>query len=166
MAVLIGIEKETMKFSTMISDACYNRIYNDQVTSIEFVFVAHCANDLLMIPFTSESFHKWHLGTFAVVLDILSVLVVYYVFNKLKEINLEYQEIMDNNIIKMSKFAIRINDLLLDKTTQDARILKMKVWLHFSKILEPFASEENTMEVADVQISNPNANKFFLLMKM
>ena len=73
---------------------------------------------------------------------------------------------MDNNIIKMSKFAIRINELKLDKTTQDARILKMKVWLHFSKILEPFASEENSMEVADVQISNPNATKFFLLMKM
>ena len=42
---------------------------------------------------------------------------MYYIFNKLKDLNNEYQEIMDNNIIKTSKFTIRINDVILDKTT-------------------------------------------------
>ena len=50
---------------------------------------------------------------------------------------------MDNNIIKMSKFAIRINNLKLDKTTQDPRMLKMKLWLHFTKILKRFVTEDN-----------------------
>lgn len=70
--------------------------------------------------------------------DIISILIVYYIFNKLKDINLEYQEIMDNNIIKMSRFAIRINNVRLDKTMQDSRILKMKTWLHFQKMLQPY----------------------------
>jgi len=57
------------------------------------------------------------MATFAVVTDMVSIIIIFYTFNKLKEINMEYQEIMDNNIIKMSRFAIRINDILLDKTT-------------------------------------------------
>ena len=53
----------------------------------------------------------------AVILDILSIVMVYYICNKLNDINLEYTEIMDNNIVKMSKFAIRLNNVKLDKTT-------------------------------------------------
>lgn len=87
--------------------------------------------------------HIHNLGTIAVITDILSIILSYYIFNKLKLINKEYQEIMDNNIIKMSKFAIRINNLKLDKTTQDPRMLKMKLWLHFTKILKRFVTEDN-----------------------
>lgn len=124
-------------------------------------------NDFVYMPFDeSVFFHKEHMATFAVVTDMVGIIIIFYTFNKLKEINMEYQEIMDNNIIKMSRFAIRINDVLLDKTTQDPRILKMKIWLHFTKVLEPYRNDENEMEVADVQISNPNATKYFLLTKM
>ena len=59
----------------------------------------------------------------------------------------------------MSDFGIRINNILLDKTTQDKRILKMNLWLHFTNILEAHRSEDNTMEVADVQISDPESQK-------
>jgi len=38
---------------------------------------------------------------------------------------------MDANLVKMSSFTVQINDLKLDKTIQDTRILKMKLWLHF-----------------------------------
>ena len=97
---------------------------------------------------------------------MLGVIVLYYIFNKLKDINNEYQEIMDNNIIKVSKFTIRVNDVILDKTTQDPRILKMKIWLHFTKLLEAYKTEANSMEVADVQLSNSTMPKYFLLVKM
>ena len=131
------------------------------------IFVINCVNDYIYLPHSEHYlFHKWHLGTFAVVTDIIGILVVYYVFNKLKEINLDYQQIMDNNIIKMSDFGIRINNILLDKTTQDKRILKMKLWLHFTNILEAHRSEDNTMEVADVQISDPESQKNNLLLRM
>lgn len=118
------------------------------------------------MPYLEIKFHKLHLGTYAVMTDIISILIVYYIFNKLKDINLEYQEIMDNNIIIMSRFAIRINNVRLDKTMQDSRILKMKTWLHFQKILQPFMTQDNKMEVADVQISNSTTPKFFYLLKL
>ena len=57
---------------------------------------------------------------------------------------------MDKNIIKMCKFSVRMNDVKLDKTTQDIRILKMKIWLHYRKLLEPHQTADNQMELADV----------------
>ena len=66
----------------------------------------------------------------------------------------------------MSKFAIRINHIKLDKTTQDPRILKMKIWLHFSKLLTPYQTKFNPMEVADVQLSNTTAPIYFYLIRM
>lgn len=102
------------------------------------------------MPILEKRVHKLHIGTIAVIADIISILVVYYMFGKLKDFNSEYQEIMDNNVIKMSKFALRMNDVKLDKTTQDIRILKMKIWLHFRKLLKPHQDKENQMEVADV----------------
>ena len=35
----------------------------------------------------------------------------------------------------------------------------MKLWLHFTNILEAHRSEDNKMEVADVQISDPESQK-------
>lgn len=110
--------------------------------------------------------HKLHVATLAVVADIVSILIVYYFFGKLKDFNGEYQDIMDNNIIKMSKFALRMNDVKLDKTTQDLRILKMKIWLHFRRLLHSYKDENNPMELADVQLANANAPRFFLINKM
>lgn len=73
---------------------------------------------------------------------------------------------MDNNIIKMSKFAIRMNNVGLDKTVQDTRVLKMKIWLYFRKLLKDHQNEDNPMELADVQLANPNDPRFVLLNKM
>ena len=42
----------------------------------------------------------------------------------------------------------------------------MKIWLHFTELLEKYKSEDNQMEVADVQLSNSTAQKFFILLKM
>ena len=102
----------------MVREECYDRIFNKKISSMEFIAVALCMNDFVYMPFDeSVYFHKEHMATFAVVTDMVSIIIIFYTFNKLKEINMEYQEIMDNNIIKMSRFAIRINDILLDKTT-------------------------------------------------
>lgn len=112
------VVEKTLKLSEMISGKCYNRIYNRKITSVEFIIEASCVADFVKMPFVEDvpPVHKLHVGTLAVVADILSILIVYYVFGKLKDFNTEYQDIMDNNIIKMSKFAIRINEVKLDKT--------------------------------------------------
>ena len=96
-------------------------------SSIEFIILATCTNDYVHFPFGDVTLHIHNLGTISVITDILRIFLSYYIFNKLKLINKEYQEIMDNNIIKMSKIFIRINNIKFDKTSKDARILKLKL---------------------------------------
>lgn len=78
---------------------------------------------------------------------------MYYLFGKLKSINEEYLNILDNNVIRMKDFTIQVRRLRVDHQTQDMRILKLKIWLHFTELLKGFREGENQMEVADVQFS-------------
>lgn len=72
----------------MISDKCYHRIYNQKITSIEFVMVSDCMSDRVKLPILNDFWvHKLHVGTLAVVADIISILLVYYMFGKLIDFN-------------------------------------------------------------------------------
>ena len=54
----------------------------------------------------------------------------------------------------MKDFAIKIDDLHLDKFTQDIRVLKVKLWYHFSeKLLRKLRTIENDHELLDVNLS-------------
>lgn len=48
--------------------------------------------DKVTAPFMEADFkiHKLHVGTIAVIVDIISVLVCYYMFGKLIDFNYEY----------------------------------------------------------------------------
>ena len=95
--------------------------------------------------------HKETIGLWTVAIDIISVLLIFYFFRKLKALNQEYLEIIDNNLIKMSSFTVEIHNLILDKTMQDMRMLKMKIWLHFQNILDTKYDDDNDeMRVVDV----------------
>lgn len=48
----------------------------------------------------------------------------------------------------MTSFTIQIDNIILDKTMQDMRMLKMKIWLHFQKILDE--KKEKGQKVVDV----------------
>jgi hypothetical protein len=50
----------------------------------------------------------------------------------------------------MSSFSVQIDNVILDKSMQDMRMLKMKIWLHFQKILEKKSANS---KVVDVQLS-------------
>lgn len=65
--------------------------------------------------------------------DTLSIILILWFFLSLKAINDEMVQIMQTNFIKMSDFTIQINNLKLDKSTYDPRMLKMKIWLHFAQ---------------------------------
>jgi hypothetical protein len=72
------------------------------VTSIEYIGVVNCMKDYVnfaLIP--GMHFHKEELGIIAIFSDILSILVMYFIFGKLKTINEEYLTILDNNVIRM-----------------------------------------------------------------
>ena len=90
------------------------------------------------LPYGISSFHihKLHLGIMIVVIDIASVMLCQYIFSTLTKMNHDFIETMDNHIIKMSGFVTTINQLKIDRHSQDLRILIMKHWLHFNQILE------------------------------
>ena len=37
--------------------------------------------------------------------------------------------------VEMKSFGIKIDNLILDKYTQDSRVIKMKIWLYFNDII-------------------------------
>ena len=56
----------------------------------------------------------------------------------------------------MKDFGIKINNMQVDKYTQDYRVQKMKTWMHFSDILMEYHINDESrdaMEVLDVSLS-------------
>mgnify|MGYP006099434539 CR=1 FL=1 len=62
---------------------------------------------------------------------------------------------MDDMRVQMKDFGVQLNNVKLDRYTQDARLQKMKIWLYMAKILEPYKHEDpdNPLEVIDVSLS-------------
>jgi hypothetical protein len=162
-------ELKINKLSEMISYECYVRIYDIEINTAQIITVVRCKNDLVEFPLVPSGYlHKEEVGFITVVTDIISTMIIYYMFNKLNSINDEYLEILDNNVIKMKDFSIQIKRLKVTSTTQDTRILKLKLWLHFSKVLEKFKDKltSNQLEIADIQFSLTKRERHFALYKM
>jgi hypothetical protein len=126
---------KTNKLSEMISEKCYQRMYDLEVSQTELIAILSCQKDVMkfqMVP--SGRLHKEELGVIAVISDIVSICVIYYMFGKLKLMNDEYLRILDNNVIRMKDFTIQVRRLQFNNTTQDLRILKLKLWLHFEEM--------------------------------
>jgi len=140
-----------LNFYYRIREYCIDRIQYLNITSPDYILVVGCSEDHVLL-FGSE-YHKESIGVIVVVIDFISIIIMAFVFSKLSEINQEYLDVIDNALIQMKDFGIRINSLRLDKYTQDARLLKMKVWIHFHNMLYPFADEDNSMEIVDVSFS-------------
>ena len=43
---------------------------------------------------------------------------------------------MDDLKVQMKDFGVKIDDLKLDRFTQDSRLIKFKIWLYFTKIFQ------------------------------
>ena len=79
---------ENLTLSDMVSKECYDRIYDKEITSSEYIAILACVTDKIFFKIVPGiHFHKEELGLIAVCTDIFSVLVMYYVFGKLKTIN-------------------------------------------------------------------------------
>ena len=105
--------------------------------------ITNCIHDRVNF----QNIHKESVALIGVICDMISICLIYYFFIKLKQINNEYLEIIDNNVIKMTSFTIQIDNLILDKTMQDLRVLKMKLWLHFQKIIEEKGVNSKVVDV-------------------
>jgi hypothetical protein len=105
------------------------------------------------MPIGGFDFHKETIGCLVVLCDILGIFLMIYVVWKLEQVNKDYADIIDANQITMKDFSVMCKDVLLDKYTQDAVLIKMKIWLHFRNLLEEFKIEGNDQEVVDVTLS-------------
>lgn len=81
---------------------------------------------------------------------------MFYVFKRIQTINALYIEKIDANQITMKDFSIQVNNTILDKYTQDIRLVKMKIWLHFTRRFREFQIRDNDYEVCDVVLSLSN----------
>jgi len=92
-----------------------------------------------------------------------------FFFSKLKNLNYEFLDIIDSMRVQMSDFSLRIEDVVVDKYTQDSRVLKMKLWQHFTDILRPHRTFDNKMEVLDITFSlytQPNIQVVFKMQEV
>jgi len=79
--------------------------------------VIGCKDDTVNFPLVPGEFHKETAGLIIISFDIISILIMAVFFYKLKAINMEYLNIMDNMTVQMKDFSIKIDDLELDKYT-------------------------------------------------
>ena len=104
----------------------------------------------------------------AVLFDFLGVLIMIHFFTKLEKFNNEFLKIYNDNNLTMRDFAIQCSDVLMDERTQDTRLVKMKIWMHFTKILEKYGEkyENAPHKVIDVTLSISTQEKLQIIFKM
>lgn len=76
-----------------------------------------CVKDFVEVPGSSKIFHKEELGLITVIVDILSIGLMFFVFYKIKRLNDEYIQILDNNVIRMSKFSVEIRNMKINSSS-------------------------------------------------
>ena len=73
-----------------------------------------CQNDYIETELFGK-YHKDNFGIALVVTDIICIMVVTYFVRKIREMNQEYINIIDDLCITMSDYALQITDLKVDK---------------------------------------------------
>ena len=106
-----------MNILPKISDRCLKRIRYLNRTSPHFLIVIGCKDDTVNFPLVPDELHKEYAGVIIISFDIISILIMAVFFYKLKAINMEYLNIMDDMTVQMKDFTVKINDLELDKYT-------------------------------------------------
>ena len=76
--------------------------------------IVGCREDYIYFPL-GGLLHKEQVGVLIVSLDMVSILVMTFFFYKLKEINNEYLDIMDDLTVQMKDFSIKIDNVILDR---------------------------------------------------
>lgn len=155
-----------------MSAGCQERVTVNKLTGRIVIGIAGCKFDRVRVPLFNLKVHKEVIGVIVIGLDAFSIVIMIYFFSVLRQINMEYLDIMDDLRVQMKDFGIKIDEVILDRYTQDSRLIKMKVWLHFTKILGleeisgQKADEYNDLEVIDVTLSNYTQPSIQLVFRM
>ena len=106
-----------------------------------------CKYDDVKVPFTRNTrIHKEWIGIIIIICDVVSIGIMIYFFTKIRELNEEFLNALDDLKVQMKDFGVKIDDLRLDRFTQDSRLIKMKIWLYFTRI---FQNQELMFEFED-----------------
>ena len=115
---------------------------------------------------TKINLSKESVSLYIVIINGLTMLIITYFFQKIETLNSEYLKIMDNITVQMRDFGVWMQEVKLDRHTQDPRVIKLKVWMFFMNILQRFATDENPMEIIDVTFSRYTDKEVKQILKM
>lgn len=125
------ITEKDMGLFGLISDECKLRMsdprYQD-ILSKNYIGIFGCKYDDVGIPFTDTRLHKEVIGVFIVCLDFSTILVMMFFFAKINSLNNEFLANMDDLRVQMKDFGVKIDNVKLDRYTQDSRVVKLKIW--------------------------------------
>ena len=80
--------ESTYQLTDMVSQECYNRIYDLEIAQPELLAIVRCTKDVSNFSMVEGGrVHKEELGLILVGSDLLSIVVMYYIFGKLKALN-------------------------------------------------------------------------------
>jgi hypothetical protein len=92
----INPEDQELNLFYKFNDYCKDRIQFLNITSYDYILIAGCSQDEVVIPIINSMMHKEKVGILVVSLDIMSVMIMAFIFSKLKNINDEFKDKMDN----------------------------------------------------------------------
>ena len=140
----------------LISDECKLRMsYEDylEITSPIYASIVGCRYDDVKLAFSNNRVHKEKIGVVAVALDFASILVMIFFFSKIKAVNDEFSDKIDDLRVQMKDFGVILNNVKLDKYTFDSRVIKIKVWLQINELLKDDKDKFNDMRILDITLS-------------
>jgi hypothetical protein len=123
------------------------------ITSKIYIGLLGCKYDDVSLPFSKKRIHKEKIGIIIVALDFTSILIMIFFFGKIKQLNSEFLEKIDDLRVQMKDFGVKLNNVRLDKFTSDSRIVKLKIWLYFKELLKDDIDRFNDMQCVDVCLS-------------
>ena len=97
--------------------------------------MAGCQNEFIKVPMTKINLTKESVSLYIVIINGLTMLIITYFFQKIETLNSEYLKIMENITVQMRDFGVWMQEVKLDRHTQDPRVIKLKVWMFFMNIL-------------------------------
>jgi hypothetical protein len=130
--------------------------------------VVDCISDSVTLG--SSAIRKESVLVIAVVLDMVCTLIMLRFLWKLEKFFNNFLKVHADHHLAMKDFAISCDNCMIDKTTQDTRLVKMKIWLHFTKILSRFDQYTHEQglkhQVIDVTLSISTQPKLKAIYKM
>ena len=150
------VTENSMGLFGLISDECKLRMSREEyldITSPIYVSIVGCKYDDVKFTFSKNRVHKEKIGVVAVALDFASILVMIFFFSKIKAVNDEFSNKIDDLRVQMKDFGVILNNVKLDKYTFDSRVIKIKVWLQINELLKDDKDKFNDMKVIDITLS-------------